>query len=137
MVYSDNLSETDLSTNTSFVVFTSTATAGVVPAPNATMTLSALDIKVDAKNVVKTAAGSANLTQGSVVGESYVIDFNTLGSSPTFAAVDAAFNAAGKTHVALVGSAQAIPVAELNSPHARPVDPPEAQRHRREHRHPA
>jgi hypothetical protein len=112
MVYSDNLRQVDLSTNSGFAVEIATATAVLVPAPNATLSLSAIDIKVDAKNVVKTATGNATLTQGTIVGESYVID-DTLGSAPTYAAVDAAFNNVARTRVVLAGATQSIPVAEL------------------------
>jgi hypothetical protein len=114
MVYSDNVKETDLSITAGFVVVTGSATAALVPAPNGTLSLAALDIRIDAKNIIKSVAGGVTLTQGLVVGESYVVDFDTMGSDPTYAAIDAVFNSVGKTRVALAGASQLIPVAELN-----------------------
>ncbi len=114
MVYSDNISETDLSTATNYVVVVSTATAALVPAPNATLSLDALHINVDAHNVVKTVSGSVTLTQGSVIAEFYMVDFDTIGTSPSYAAVDTAYNTPAKTRDPLTGASQMIELPDLN-----------------------
>lgn len=113
MVYSDNVSEVDLSVLTNYQLVVSTATAAAVPAPNATMLLTALDVKVDAKSVVKTATGTLKVTQGAVIAEAYVIDLDTVGTAPTYAALDTAFNLPANTRVALTGASQTIPAADL------------------------
>ncbi len=114
MVYSDNVSETDLSSTTSYVVVVSTATASSVPAANATMVLTGLNIKVNAHNIVNSASGNIVVTQGSVVAEFYVIDMDTVGSPPTFATLDAAYNLTTNTRVPMVGATQNIAAADLN-----------------------
>ncbi len=114
MVYSDLLSQTNLSTNATYQVVVATATAGVVPAPNATMSLAALVVTVDAHNIVKTATGTIALTEGTVPGVAYVIDLDTVGLTPTYAAIDTVFNSGTGTHVAIAGNSQNIQAAELN-----------------------
>lgn len=113
MVYSDDVNQTDLSIDANSVVSVGTATASVVAASNATMSLAGMSISVDAKNLVKTATGSATLHQGSIVAESYAVVLDTLGTSPSFAAVDAAYNAPTSTRVVLTGASQAIPAASF------------------------
>jgi hypothetical protein len=114
MVYSDNVSETDLATNSNFSVVVATATAALVPASNATMTLTDLVIKVDAKNVVKTATGKISVAQGTIVAESYVVDLDGLGASPTYATIDTMYNSPGKTRVPMTGTSTTIVAADLN-----------------------
>ncbi len=113
MVYSDNVSETDLTTISNYVVVVSTATASTVPAPNASMVLTGLNIKVNAHNIVTSASGNIVLTQGAVVAETYVIDLDTVGSPPTFATLDAAYLLTTNTQVAMVGATQTIAAADL------------------------
>jgi hypothetical protein len=108
MVYSDDINETDQNLGTSFVVTVATATATGVAPPNASLSLAGIMIAVDASYVVQSVTGSAALTQGPIVAQSYVIDLGTLGLSPTYAAVDAVFNSPAKTRVALTGASQAI-----------------------------
>lgn len=115
MVYSDDVKQTDLSNNSTFIVDVSTATAGVVPAPTSALALSTLGLKVDAHNIVKSTSGAMTLTQGSIVAESYVIDFDTLGAAPSYATVEAAFNAPGKVRVPLTATTTSIPAADLNT----------------------
>jgi hypothetical protein len=111
MLYSDDVAETDLTYITRYEVSEGTATVGLSVAPNATLSLAALDVRVTSGNVVRRAAGGATLTQGSVVGGSYFIDADTLGASPSYAVVDAAYLAAAATVVPLVGDTQLIPAA--------------------------
>lgn len=111
MVYSDDVRETDLTYVTHYDVSNGTAVIGLNQAPNATLSLTALDVSVTATNVVKSSTGTAMLTQGSVVGASYFIDLGTIPASPSYAAVDAAFQAASARSVALVGASQSIPAA--------------------------
>ena len=76
------------------------------------MVLSGLNIAVDAHHVVRSANGNAVLTQGSVLGLSYVIDLNTLGTMPAYGAVDAAFTSG--TKVTLAAGTKSIPAASFN-----------------------
>jgi hypothetical protein len=111
MLYSDDVSQTDLTYVTRYEVSVGTATVGLSLAPNATLSLAALDVRVTSGNVVRRADGSATLMQGLVVGGSYFIDADTLGTSPSYAVVDAAYLAAAATVVPLVGDTQLIPAA--------------------------
>jgi hypothetical protein len=114
MVYSDDVSVTDVQVSTTYVASTATGTATAVPAPNATLSTDSVDARVEANNVVKTAVGSLLLTQGTVTGASYLIDFDTLGTPPTFATIDAAFTAGSASVVPITGTTQTIPVSALN-----------------------
>ncbi len=114
MVYSDNISETDLALGSSFVVTMATATAGVVPAPNATLSLAGFTVSVDANRILKSTSGSIVLTQGSVVAEFYSVDFDTMGPTPSYAVVDAAYNTPAKSRDPLSGASQTIETADFN-----------------------
>ncbi len=114
MVYSDTVSETDVTTIASYNVVVSTATAALVPAPNATLSLTGLVIKVDAHNLVKSATGTLILKQGTVAAQQYAVDADTAGSPPTYASLETAFNLAVNTRVTMTpGAAQNIGAAEL------------------------
>jgi hypothetical protein len=113
MAYSDDLSKTDANYDTQYDIATATALAGMVSAPDATISLAPLDVRVTLVNVVKTATGSILLTQGNTLGQSYAIDLGTLGTSPTYGSVDAVFTNTLTNRVALAVASQAIPAAEL------------------------
>ena len=108
MVYSDDVNKTNRNYVTSYDVSVSTATAGLIEAPNSTLSLDELDVRVTLEHVVKKSAGSATLTQGTMLGDSYAIDLGTLATSPDYASVDAVFNAASMTRVVLTGPTQPI-----------------------------
>jgi hypothetical protein len=117
MIYSDDVSETDVSVTTSYAVSNASATAGITPAPNATLSIAALDIRVDALNIVKSASGTAILNAGTVLAENYAIDLDTLGTlgtSTAYAAIDAAFNSPSSTRVAVSSASHGIPVSALS-----------------------
>jgi hypothetical protein len=113
MAYSDDLSRTDATYDTQYDISTATAVVGMVQPPDAAISLTLLDVRVTAVNVVKSATGNVLLTQGNVLGQSYAVDLGTLGTSPTYGSVDALFQAAGTPKVALAGAPQAIPATAL------------------------
>ncbi len=108
MVYSDTVSETDLNTISNYAVTIATATAAAVPAPNATLALTGLVIKVDSHAVVKSATGTAVLKQGNVVAQTYVIDLDTVGAPPTYATLDTAYSLPANVRVAMTGATSTI-----------------------------
>lgn len=112
MVYSDNLSETSKSKNSNYAVQSAASTAALVAAPDYNIELTGLVLQRDANNIVQSAVGSAQLTDGGVVGEQYVIDANTLGAMPSYAEVDGVFSAG--TQVGLSGANPTIDAAQLN-----------------------
>ena len=67
---------------------------------------------VDANNIVQSASGNAQLTDGLVTGDQYVVDMDTLPASPTFAELDAAYLAG--TPQNLGGANPTIPVSALS-----------------------
>jgi hypothetical protein len=92
MVYSDDIIMTDISVVTGFIIMSAIATAEGLAAPNTTISVSEFQVRTNSKNMVVTSTGSARLTQGSVVAESYVVDFDTLDVPPSYATTDAAFS---------------------------------------------
>ena len=79
-----------------YATVTPSTVATVVPAPSYTLSLTsgtALTIQIDASKAVTSASGVATLTDGAQVGETYVVDQGTLGATPTFAEVAAAYAA--------------------------------------------
>lgn len=112
MVYSDDATQVSASKAATFAVQTGSATASAVPAADYTIDLVGIAIQVDASNIVQSASGSAALTDGTVTGEQYVVDMDTLPASPTFADLDAAFQN-GTPH-SIAGANPMIPASELN-----------------------
>jgi hypothetical protein len=114
MAYSDDINATSLTVVTSYAVSVASASALVIPAPNESVSLSKVDVRVTPfGNVVWFTNGGVVLTQGSVPGVRYVIDLDTLGSPPTFASIDASFNDTTKSHVALTGTSQTVAARDL------------------------
>ncbi len=113
MAYSDDINATSVTVVTSYAVSASTPSALVIPAPNESVSLAKVDVRVTSRNVIWLTNGTIQLTQGTVAGIQYVIDLDTLGTPPTFATVDASFNDPAKKHVALRGSSQSIATRDL------------------------
>ena len=111
MVYSDDSTEVTAQKSAAYAVQSSTASSSNVPPPDYLISLSGLTLQVDAGDVVQSATGSASLTEGSVLGEKYVIDQDTLGATPTFADVDALFT--GGTQGTLTPGSPSIPAADF------------------------
>jgi hypothetical protein len=89
-----------------FIVVVATATAAAVPAPDYSLTAAGLLVRTDVNDVVQTVTGTADLTPGSVSGQTYVVaDAANLFS---YSAIEAAYLAG--TIKALV---LAIPAVEL------------------------
>ncbi len=112
MVYSDDASQVAAAKAATFAVQTGSATASAVPAADYTIDLIGINIQVDASNVVQSSSGSAQLLDGLVTGEQYVVDMDTLPASPTFADLDAAF--LNGTSRSIAGNNPSIPASELN-----------------------
>jgi hypothetical protein len=113
MAYSDDVKKTNADYNTQYDVVTATAVAGLVQAPNATLSLAELDVRVTATNVVKSAVGNVLLTQGAVPGQRYTIDMGTLDATASYGSVDAFFTNPATVKVDMVGATQLIPAIEL------------------------
>jgi len=96
MIFSDDINQTDLDLNPTFVVSSSSGTVANVPAPNGTLSLAGLRVAVDANDIVVLSTGTAVLTQGTQAGESLVVDLGTLGAQPDFGALDVAFHLLGE-----------------------------------------
>ncbi|MFO0578597.1 MAG: hypothetical protein U1A78_31725 [Polyangia bacterium] len=111
MVYSDDSTEVTAQKSAAYAVQTSTASSSNVAPPDYLISLSGISLQVDAGDVVQTASGSASLTEGSVLGEQYVIDQDTLSATPTFADIDALFAAGQKSN--LTPGSPSIPVADF------------------------
>jgi hypothetical protein len=76
----------------------STAMASQIAAPNY-VAVDHLAMQIDAHNLVTTAGGTLDLSDGTVTGEDYVIDRGTLPSLATFADVDRVYLAGTKVTV--------------------------------------
>lgn len=112
MVYSDDAAQVSASKAATFAVQSGSATASAVPAADYTLDLVGITIQVDANNIVQSASGNAQLTDGLVTGDQYVVDMDTLPASPTFAELDAAYLAG--TPQNLGGANPTIPVSALS-----------------------
>jgi hypothetical protein len=113
MAYSDDLSETAANYDTKYDVSTGSFANALVLAPDAAISLAALDVRVTAANVVKSATGNVLLTQGNVLGQSYAIDLGNLGAPATYGSVDNFFTNTAVSKVVLVGTSHPIPATEF------------------------
>lgn len=93
MVYSEDPSLVSASKLANYAVQSASASAGAVSPPDYSLDLTGLSLQVDANKIVQSASGSATLNDVSVSGQSYVASTNDLGATPSYAAVDAEFQA--------------------------------------------
>jgi hypothetical protein len=96
LAYSDDPAAVTAGVTASYLSVTGSGAAAAVAAPTYTVafdTAPALDVRVDAGYVVTQVSGKASLTDGATTGTGYVVDLGTLSASPTFADVDAVYNA--------------------------------------------
>lgn len=93
MVYSEDPSLVSASKLANYAVQSASASAGAVSPPDYSLDLTGLNLQVDANKIVQSASGSATLNDVSVSGQSYVASTNDLGATPSYAAVDAEFQA--------------------------------------------
>ena len=112
MVYSEDPSLTSSMKNATYAVQSASATAGAVSPPDYTLDASALTIQVDVNKVVQSAAGTVDLTDGAVTGQKYVIDLDTLATTPTYAEVDSVFT--GGTQTNITGANPSIPASAFS-----------------------
>jgi hypothetical protein len=99
ILYSDDPNAAAFDNNATHSTVSSTALADQVVAPDYSATDN-IAIKIDAQDLVTGISGSFDLTDGSHVGENYVIDLGTLPSNPTFADVDGVFSAGTPVSIA-------------------------------------
>ena len=111
VLYSDDPNIASGSNNASYAEWSSSAVGDHVAAPNYTLE-NGIAVQTDANGVVTLALGSVDLTDGLVTGEHYFVDLGTLPASPTYAQVDAVFEAASPT--AISGANPSIPVAAFS-----------------------
>ena len=103
---------------------TGTASATSASAPDYTANFDGLSIQKDANNAVTSATGDAYLTDGFTTGTGYVVDNGTLAATPTFAQLDAAYNARTETAIGganptIGASAFSLVGADLDTPTVR------------------
>lgn len=91
VLFSDDPNLATASNTAEFIVVVATATAGAVAAPDYTLNAAGLLVRTDVNNVVQTVTGTADLTAGTVVGQTYVV-VDAAGLN-TYAAIDAAYHA--------------------------------------------
>jgi len=126
VLFSDNSSRATGGNTATATTSQSSATSQQVQAPNYTIDASSIAVATDNANIVQTATGLAQLTDGTATGEAYVVDLGTLPLSPTYAEVDAAYLAG--TAVAITGADPSIDAAsfdlvglDLSTPQVRTV----------------
>jgi hypothetical protein len=82
----------------SLATVSSTAMATMIAAPDYAG-VDGVTVQIDATRRVTAVSGALDLTDGSIVGQDYVIDLDTLPDHPTFADVDGVFAAGDKVAV--------------------------------------
>lgn len=104
VLYSDDANLKTGAVTSGYASVAATSSATGINAPNYTISLGSLTVQVDVNYVVQSATGTANLTDGTVTGTTYFVDQGTLGASPTFAELDAAYNAASPAPTSISGA---------------------------------
>lgn len=108
--YSDDPRLVSSSNTASYTVQAGSASAEQVAAPNYTIDVTTIVVQTDDADVVQAASGTANLTDGAVTGQSYVIVASLNGS--TYADLDAAYT--GGTPTSLSGANPQIAAAAFD-----------------------
>lgn len=107
LAYSDDPRNLTGSVSHTYTTVTASSSTSLVSAPDYTFAAGSLAIQTDANSVVTANGGSATLTVGSNAGQSYVID-TTLGASPTFDAINTAYNAGTAVAIATAPSGSSL-----------------------------
>lgn len=102
VVYSDDPSLLTSSAIATYSVQSATATSGSVAAPDYSLDMSTLLFQVDAGKVVQSVSGTASLTSVTIAAQHFVVSTTDLGTSPSFADVDAEYRSG--TAVSLSGT---------------------------------
>jgi hypothetical protein len=111
ILYSDDPSLAAASNTASFQVAQSSATAQAVPAPDYTIDAAGLVLLTDVNNIIQSATGGADLIDGAVLGQTYVV-VNAQGLS-TYADLDSAY--LGGTPAAVTATIPAVDFALVGS----------------------
>jgi hypothetical protein len=93
LLYSDDPSNASGAAVATLQAEVATATAASVPAPNYTISLAGIAIATDVNDVIYSQSGTASLTAGSQVGQTYIV--SSASGLTTYAAIDAAYLAGG------------------------------------------
>jgi hypothetical protein len=125
-LYSDDPRAATGSVQASHSSVAATSASTSVTAPDYTMDLvaGALAVQTDVDYIVTGVSGTADLTDGSITGEGYVVDLATLPATPTFAELDAAYTAGtpvaiGGANPSIAASAFGLTAVDLTSPVVR------------------
>ncbi len=110
VLYSDEPNFVTGGNHAIFAAATASATASGVPVPDYTIDMTQLLVSIDSANIVQTAVGTANLIDGSVTAQSYVLD-DALPSTH-FVHVDDAYD--DGTQIAISGANPKIPAAAFS-----------------------
>jgi hypothetical protein len=93
MVYSEDPNLVSASKLANYAVQSATASAGAVSPPDYSLDMTGVSLQVDANKIVQSASGNATLGDMATFGQFYVESDNDLGATPSYAAVDAEFQA--------------------------------------------
>lgn len=110
-LYSDDANAASGANNASYDEWESSVSGDPVTAPNYTYDDN-LAIQADIDDVVTTALGSVDFTDGSVTAERYFVDLGTLPGSPTYDDIKDVFDAG--SNAAVSGANPSILVAEFD-----------------------
>ena len=110
ILYSDDPTLSTGENHAFFEAVTASATASAVPVPDYTIDLARLLVSTDGSNIVQTAVGTADLIDGSVTGQTYVV-VSAL-TSTTFVHVDDAYEES--TQIAISGANPQIPAEDFS-----------------------
>jgi hypothetical protein len=90
LLYSDDPNKGSASNTASYAVQSASVEAEGVPSPNYELDMGPMLLEVDSDNIVQTATGNATFTNGTVIGQDYVI-LTSMSADPTYAEIHDAF----------------------------------------------
>ena len=109
VLYSDDPGAASAIKNADFAAQIGMAATTGVAVPDYTAATTNLTLQVDADYIVQSATGTVDLTDGSILGDTYVVTTTDLSGSPSYDSVDTAFLAG--TAAALTGPNPTIPAS--------------------------
>jgi hypothetical protein len=90
LLYSDDANKGTAANTATFATQSATAEAEGVPAPDYALSMAGMALEVDSDNIVQSATGDADFTNGATVGQQYLI-LGAMSADPTYTEIHDAF----------------------------------------------
>jgi hypothetical protein len=124
LLYSEDPNLASASAVANYAVQSATASSGAVAAPDYALDMTGFTMQVDVNKIVQSTGGNAALTLMNTAAQTYVLSTNDLGATPTYAQVDAEFQAGSAQALSgmnpmLTAATFALSGANLSSPRIR------------------